>query len=70
MSLLDSLPAPERKYASTRPVKASKELAVQRSTFEPPPYGSRRGFVPRRPEDFGDGARPGRGGKGKGARAP
>lgn len=59
MSLLASLPAPRHQHAAPSP-----QQAVQPSTTtalavvggrEAPPYPRRKGFVPRRQEDFNDG---------------
>ena len=58
-SLLAHLPAPSKQY--DEPVLEEQEQpssvrAVTLSgTFEPPPYLRRRNFVPRKPQDFGDG---------------
>lgn len=57
--LLSQLPAPTRDYARPQveaPAAAASENAPRR-TKEPPPYGSkeRRGYVPRKLEDYGDG---------------
>ncbi|GAB4821948.1 hypothetical protein N2152v2_008994 [Parachlorella kessleri] len=56
-SLLSALPAPTRDFARPEPV-SSTALATTggpRVAREPPPYGQRHGFVPRRLDDFGDG---------------
>jgi SNW domain-containing protein 1 len=57
MSLLASLPAPTKAHAA--PVAAfqsSQSTAIViAGGKEPPPYPRRKGFVPRRQEDFGDG---------------
>lgn len=57
--LLASLPQPRQAEApaaaaaaAAAPTSTSTALASAR---EPPPYLRRRGFVPRKPEDFGDG---------------
>ncbi|KAH7619205.1 hypothetical protein Ndes2526B_g06158 [Nannochloris sp. 'desiccata'] len=55
MSLLASIPAPTRDLArdeAPAPVAAS---APSRPVKELPAYGQRKGYVPRRQEDFGDG---------------
>lgn len=55
-SILDRIPAPSRQYerqAAAEP-GAAERLAV-RALKEPPAYGKRTGFVPRRIEDYGDG---------------
>ncbi|KAG2430720.1 hypothetical protein HYH02_013562 [Chlamydomonas schloesseri] len=55
MSLLGALPAPQQKHAAPiAPVPASAAI-VAASFKEPPPYLRRKGWVPRRAEDFGDG---------------
>lgn len=59
MSFVRSLPTPQNDYASLRTAASlagTPEVAA-RAVREPPPYGARRsaGFVPKKPEDFGDG---------------
>lgn len=56
MSLLAALPSPQNAVVTyTAPAaKPSTALTVP-GRREPPPYMRRQGFVPRRPEDFGDG---------------
>lgn len=56
MALLNSLPAP-RVAPAPQPVAISSSTAVAatgRATTAPP-YGKRKGFIPRKPSDFGDG---------------
>lgn len=65
MSLLASLPAPSRELKASRETAAldGPQKVKERDTSsvsivvgkEPPPYGQRKGFVPRKKEDFGDG---------------
>lgn len=61
-SILDRLPAPNKQYErpAADQAPAAANLAV-RGLREPPPYGKRKGFVPRRLEDFGDGEAAARG---------
>lgn len=62
-SLLASLPAPAREYGrgddvNARPSSSSDAMVASSSTpagRQLPPYGRRKGFVPRKPEDFGAG---------------
>lgn len=58
MSLLASLPVPTKTYAAPEPELPTPSGAKQAPGVirEVPPYGRRQGFVPRRVEDFGDGA--------------
>lgn len=56
--LLSSLPAPRHQDPFLAPTLAqsqSRSLALVSRHKEPPAYGKRQGFVPRKPEDFGDG---------------
>lgn len=53
-TVLDRLPAPQRQYERPTVEQAPAALAT-RGLKEPPAYGRRQGFVPRRLEDFGDG---------------
>ena len=56
-TLLSSIPAPAKEYSRPAPEgPSSSGAAGARITREPPPCGKRAGFVPRRIEDFGDGA--------------
>ena len=55
MSLLASIPAPTRDLGAPEPVERAPEPAPSRIAKEIPPYGQRKGFVPRKPEDYGDG---------------
>jgi hypothetical protein len=56
MSLLSALPAPSTNLvlptAPVAPAVASNQLSAK---AEPPPYGRRKGFVPRKADDFGGG---------------
>jgi hypothetical protein len=60
-SLLETLPAPLRAPSQQGPTgglhPASTAFVAPKATKEPPPYGSaeRLRYVPRRPEDYGDG---------------
>jgi SNW domain-containing protein 1 len=55
MAFVAGLPAPTKTHAAPiLPTPASQALATT-SFKEPPPYLRRKGWVPRRPEDFGDG---------------
>jgi SNW domain-containing protein 1 len=57
-ALLSSIPAPSKEYTRPEaPPTTSAALVASRVTREPPPYGKRQGFVPRRLEDYGDGER-------------
>lgn len=63
-SLLASLPAPKHQQQpssaalapAVAPAGAATALTVTGGAREPPPYPRRKGFVPRRQEDFRDGA--------------
>ena len=57
MSLLASIPAPTKELLREEAPAPSKlpSAAPTRNVKQPPPYGQRQGFVPRRQEDFGDG---------------
>jgi SNW domain-containing protein 1 len=59
MSLLAAIPAPTRDLTddgpALKPVRAA-HVTPRSAVKEPPPYGKRQGFVPRRLEDFGNGA--------------
>lgn len=56
MSLLAQLPAPNKQYTGpVAPAVPVKSLEIASTQKEAPPYLKRQGFVPRRPEDFGDG---------------
>eukprot|EP00775_Hariotina_reticulata_P013718 gene13718-13840_t len=57
MSLLATLPAPTRTSAApVAAVQSSQSTAIVITAGkEPPPYPRRKGFVPRKQEDFGDG---------------
>lgn len=56
-SILGSLPAPSRQYErpAAEPSAGAATSLAMRGLKEPPAYGSRKGFVPRRLEDYGDG---------------
>lgn len=54
-ALLSSIPAPAREYSRPEPPPPTGGAAGSLVTREPPPYGRRAGFVPRRLEDYGDG---------------
>jgi len=61
-SLASFLPAPKQTKKPVKPIASNDNLNVsnnasQRSstTSSIPPYGQRKGWVPREPEDFGDG---------------
>ncbi len=54
-SILERIPAPQRPVErAAAPESSAAKLAV-RALKEPPAYGKRTGFVPRRIEDYGDG---------------
>lgn len=53
MSLLHSLPVPQRKLAEKPAAEVQTIVPVGR--IEPPPYLRRTEFVPRKESDFGDG---------------
>ncbi len=56
--LLSSLPAPTRDYSSRKPAEQSKAddaAALPASNSSVPPYGKRKGYVPRKDADFGGG---------------
>ena len=57
--ILSHLPAPRHEHARPVPVDppVSRALNVGKAVKEPPPYGSaeRKGYVPRKQDDFGDG---------------
>ncbi|XP_074631241.1 SNW domain-containing protein 1-like [Acropora palmata] len=60
MSLTSILPAPLHgtyygRNEDDNLEKAYKELKVSAAKKEPPPYGHRQGWIPRKLEDFGDG---------------
>ena len=55
-SILSSLPAPAREYTKPAPEPQPHGALAMRGVKEPPSYGRRAGFVPRRLEDFGEGA--------------
>lgn len=60
MSFVRGLPNPQHDYAGLRTaasVAGTPAAGPGRAVREPPPYGARRsaGFVPKKPEDFGDG---------------
>jgi SNW domain-containing protein 1 len=55
MSLLASIPAPTRDLAREEAPSPAAASAPSRPVKEPPAYGQRKGYVPRRQEDFGDG---------------
>ena len=57
-SILGQLPAPQRAYERPTAGQEGPGTALQaaRAVKEPPPYGRRQGFTPRRLDDFGDGA--------------
>ena len=53
-SLLHTLPAPSRETVQRHPQQEQQSLAAP--TFKAiPPYLHRANFIPRKPEDFGDG---------------
>jgi hypothetical protein len=54
-SLLASLPQPRQHHAAPAPAAAPAPTSMAIIGREPPPYPKRAGFVPRKPEDFGDG---------------
>jgi SNW domain-containing protein 1 len=56
MSILASLPAPTKELVQREPEPSSQRPSQQSLVRkELPPYGQRKGFIPRRQEDFGDG---------------
>lgn len=55
MSLLSALPAPSKQHAAPIAVAPASSMAVMSLSKEAPPYLRRQGFVPRKPDDFGDG---------------
>ncbi|CAH2328450.1 SNW domain-containing 1 [Pelobates cultripes] len=61
MALASFLPAPTQlsqdQLEAEEKIRAqkSRQTALVASRREPPPYGHRKGWVPRAPEDFGDG---------------
>lgn len=55
MSLLAALPAPQKHHAAPIAATPTSTSMVLASAKEAPPYLRRKGFVPRRPEDFGGG---------------
>lgn len=60
MSLLASLPAPKQQHAGPTAPAAGAQAAASTALAlagprEAPPYPRRKGYVPRRQEDFGDG---------------
>lgn len=57
MATLSSLlPEPKQvTYDQVAPPAANTTRSLISSKFEPPPYGHRKGFIPRAPRDFGDG---------------
>jgi SNW domain-containing protein 1 len=57
MSFVHSLPIPQHDYSALRTAAsvAGTPAAPQASWKEPPPYGHRKGFLPKKVEDFGDG---------------
>jgi SNW domain-containing protein 1 len=54
MGLLAALPAPTRELKAPEAPIPSPSITAK-AIQEPPPYGQRQGFIPRKPEDFGDG---------------
>ena len=57
-SLLGSLPAPRLQAAAAAPAPAPQAVVttvVRGRATTAPGYGARKGFVPRKPSDFGDG---------------
>ena len=60
MSFLATLPAPRQEFAapsSGHHASASTTSQALRAANEPPPYGSRAGWVPRKLADYGEGGR-------------
>lgn len=55
MSLLSALPAPTRQHAAPIAAVPTSSAIMVASFKEAPPYLRRKGFVPRRPEDFANG---------------
>src|SRR5689334_8415468 len=56
MSLLASIPAPTRDLVAPEPA-AAPIVAPSRIVADVPPYGQRKGFVPRKLEHYGEGER-------------
>ena len=56
-TMLAHLPAPTREYVPPPEALPTSTALASRISKEPPPYGSveRQRYIPRRPEDFGDG---------------
>lgn len=55
MALLNALPAP-RLAPTPQPIQlTTTAVATVGRTATAPPYGKRKGFIPRKPSDFGDG---------------
>ena len=56
-TMLAHLPAPTREYVPPAEALPTSTALASRISKEPPPYGSveRQRYIPRRPEDFGDG---------------
>lgn len=54
-SILDRIPAPQRQYERPAAEPSPAAKLASRALKEPPAYGKRTGFVPRRVEDYGDG---------------
>ena len=55
MSFLATIPAPARQYERPEAPEPSRPAGMGKVAFQPPPYGQRAGFVPRKVADFGDG---------------
>eukprot|EP00192_Tetraselmis_astigmatica_P008664 CAMPEP_0117682022 /NCGR_PEP_ID=MMETSP0804-20121206/19369_1 /TAXON_ID=1074897 /ORGANISM="Tetraselmis astigmatica, Strain CCMP880" /LENGTH=626 /DNA_ID=CAMNT_0005491969 /DNA_START=9 /DNA_END=1889 /DNA_ORIENTATION=- len=57
MSFVRTLPTPQHDYSALRSSAsaAGTPQATAVTRREPPPYGARKGFVPKKVEDFGDG---------------
>ena len=57
MSLLASIPAPSRELVREEAPAAAAPSGLGRTApaKELPSYGQRKGFIPRRQDDFGDG---------------
>lgn len=49
------LPAPTQVSYEQVEIEAPRSQALMKTTFEPPPYGHRQGFLPKKQSDFGDG---------------
>lgn len=56
-SFLTTLPAPAKEYSKPAPEGPTSTALAARAVKEPPPYGKRQAFVPRRLDDYGDGGR-------------